>query len=65
MMQQPKPILLTHDFNSGSLTESEPVILRWNGVDLPKVLRTIPPGQYVLLPFEPSDDALRPEKEAA
>jgi hypothetical protein len=39
--------------------------MSWNGVDTPKVLRTLKPGQYVLLPFEPPDDILRPSRKAA
>ena len=64
-MQRPKPIVLTHSFKDGSLTQAEPIIMRWNGVDMPKVLRGLEPGQYVLLPFKPPNDALRPAKEAA
>jgi hypothetical protein len=47
-----KPIVLTHSFQDGSLTESEPIIMAWNGVEMPKVLRNVKPGQYVLLPYE-------------
>ena len=60
-----KPILLTHSLLDGSVTEREPIIMTWNGVDMPKVLRIVKPGQYVLLPFEPPDDILRPPKKAA
>lgn len=35
------------------------------GVEMPKVLRTVKPGQYVLLPFEPPDDILCPPNKAA
>jgi hypothetical protein len=59
-----KPIVLT-GFNDGAISSSEPVIMSWNGVDTPKVLRTLKPGQYVLLPFEPPDDILRPSRKAA
>jgi len=60
-----KPTVLTHNFKNGTFTASEPIIITWNGVDMPKVLRTVKPGQYVLLPFEPADDILRSPKEAA
>ena len=60
-----KPTVLTHNFQDGTFTASEPMIITWNGVDMPKVLRTVKPGQYVLLPFEPAGDILRPPKEAA
>ena len=60
-----KPILLTHSLLDGTVTEREPTIMTWNGVDIPKVLRTLKPGQYVLLPFESPDDILRPPKKAA
>jgi hypothetical protein len=59
-----KPILFT-GFKDGTVTESEPIIMTWNGVDMPKVLRTLKHGQYVLLPFEPPDDILRSTKKAA
>ena len=65
VMRHPKPIVLTHRFEDGAFTASEPIIMRWNGVDMPKVLRELKPGQYVLLPFEPPDDILCPAKEAA
>ena len=64
-MQHPKTFVLTHDLRDGSLKQSEPIIMRWNGVDMPKVLRTVRPGQYVLIPYEPSGDVLRPTREAA
>ena len=60
-----KPIVLTHSFQDGTFTESEPIIMTWNGVEMPTALRTVKPGQYVLLPFEPPDDILRPPKNAA
>jgi hypothetical protein len=60
-----KPIVLTHSFQDGTFTESEPTIMTWNGVEMPKVLRTVKPGQYVLLPYEPTDDILRPSRRAA
>ena len=60
-----KPTVLTHNLEDGTFTTTEPTIMTWNGVDMPKVLRTVKPGQYVLLPFEPADDILRPPKEAA
>jgi hypothetical protein len=60
-----KPIVLTHSFQDGSFTEREPIIMTWNGVEMPKVLRTVKPGQYVLLPYEPADDILRPARTAA
>lgn len=60
-----KPTVLTHNFQDGTFTATEPIIITWNGVDMPKVLRAVKPGQYVLLPFEPADDILRPPKEAA
>ncbi|MBT8468502.1 MAG: hypothetical protein HKN10_00710 [Myxococcales bacterium] len=60
-----KPTVLTHNFQDGTFTATEPTIMSWNGVDMPKVLRTVKPGQYVLVPFEPADDILRPPKEAA
>jgi hypothetical protein len=63
--QRMKPIVLTHSFQDGTFTESEPIIMTWNGVDMPTVLRSVKPGQYVLLPYEPPDDILRPRKEAA
>ena len=59
-----KPILFT-GFQDGIITQSEPIIMTWNGTDTPKVLRTVRPGQYVLLPFEPPDDVLRPARKAA
>jgi hypothetical protein len=55
----------THSFEDGTLTASEPIIMTWNGVDMPKVLRTVKPGQYVLLPYELPNDILRPPKKAA
>ena len=64
-MEYPKPLVITHDLRDGSFTETEPVILTWNGVDVPKVLRSVEPGLYVLLPYAPPDDILRPPKEAA
>jgi len=60
-----KPIVLTHSFQNGTFTESEPIIMVWNGVEMPKALRTAKPGQYVLLPYEPADDILRPPRKAA
>lgn len=60
-----KPTVLTHNFEDGTFTASEPVIMTWNGVDMPKALRRVKPGQYVLLPYEPPDDILRRPKEAA
>lgn len=60
-----KPIVLTHSVANDTFVESEAVIMQWNGVDLPAALRTLKPGQYVLLPYEPSDDILRPPKQAA
>ena len=65
MQPRMKPTVLTHNFQDGTFTATEPTIMTWNGVDMPKVLRTVKPGQYVLLPFEPPDDILRPRKEAA
>ena len=59
-----KPILLT-GFQDGTIAQSEPIIMTWNGTDTPKALRTLKPGQYVLLPFEPPDDVLRPARKAA
>jgi len=59
-----KPIVLT-GFRNGAITSSEPIIMTWNGVQTPKVLRTLKPGQYVLLPFEPPDDILRAPTKAA
>ena len=59
-----KPILFT-GFQDGAITQSEPIIMTWNGVEMPKALRSLQPGQYVLLPFEPSDDILRPATKAA
>jgi hypothetical protein len=59
-----KPILFTGS-PDGTITQREPIIMTWNGVDMPKVLRTVRPGQYVLLPFDPPDDILRRPKEAA
>ena len=61
-MQQTKPLVLTHGFADGSFNASDLIIMRWNGVDMPRVLRTLKPGQYVLRPFEPSNDAVRPAK---
>ncbi len=58
-----KPILFTGS-RDGTITESEPIIMAWNGVEMPKVLRTLQPGQYVLLPFEPPNDILRPASKA-
>ena len=60
-----KPTVLTHNFQDGTFTATEPIIITWNGVDMPKSLRTVKPGQYVLLPFEPPDDILRPPNKAA
>jgi hypothetical protein len=60
-----KPTVLTHNFEDGTFTASEPIIMTWNGVDTPKVLRTVQPGQYVLLPYELPNDILRPPKDAA
>lgn len=60
-----KPTVLTHNFEDGTFTASEPIIMAWNGVDMPKVLRNVKPGQYVLLPYEPPDDILRRPKKAA
>ena len=65
MLMHMKPTVLTHNFHDGTFTASEPVIMTWNGVDMPKVLGSVKPGRYVLLPFEPRDDILRPRKEAA
>jgi hypothetical protein len=39
--------------------------MTWNGVEMPKVLRGLRPGRYVLLPFELPDDILRPASKAA
>jgi hypothetical protein len=39
--------------------------MTWNGADMPKVLRTVKPGQYLLLPFEPTDDILRGPRKTA
>ena len=58
-MRRPKPILLTHDLRDGSTIQREVIIMRWNGLEMPEVLRTLSPGQYVLIPFNPSDDAAR------
>ena len=64
-MQHPKPFVLTRDSRDGSFTQSEPIIMRWNGADLPEALRAMRPGHYVLIPYEPPDDVLRPPREAA
>jgi len=48
-----------------SITEAQPIILEWNGVELPKALRTVKPGQYLLLPFKPPDPAHSLSKKAA
>ena len=65
-MQQPKKtFVLTHNFDDRSLTQSEPIIMRWNGVDTPEVLRSLKPGQYAILPFEPPNEVLQSKKEAA
>lgn len=58
-MRRPKPILLTHDLRDGSTIQREVIIMRWNGLEMPEVLRTLSPGQYVLIPFNPNDDAAR------
>jgi hypothetical protein len=60
-----KPIVLTHSFQDGTFTESEPIIMAWNGAQMPKVLRTVKPGRYVLLPYEAPNDILRPPSKAA
>jgi hypothetical protein len=60
-----KPIVLTHSFQDSTFTESASIIMTWNGVEMPKVLRTVKPGQYVLLPYDPPDDILRPPRKAA
>ena len=60
-----KPIVVTHSLQDGTFTESEPIIMAWNGVEMPKVLGTVKPGRYVLLPYEPPDDILRPARKAA
>jgi len=60
-----KPIVLTHSFQDGTFTESEPIIMTWNGVEMPKALHEVKPGQYVLLPYEPPGDILRPARKAA
>jgi hypothetical protein len=60
-----KPTVLTHNLKDGTFTATEPTIMTWNGVDMPKVLRTVKPGQYLLLPFEPTDDILRRPNKAA
>jgi len=59
-----KPILFTGS-RDGTITQTEPVIMTLNGVEMPKVLRVLKPGQYVLLPFEPPADVLRPARKAA
>ena len=59
-----KPTVLTHNFQDGTFTASEPIIITWNGVDMPKVLRTVKPGEYVILPYERPNDILRPTKQA-
>ena len=59
-----RPILFTGS-KDGTLTQTEPIIMMWNGTDMPKVLRTLKAGQYVLLPFEPPDDVLRLARKAA
>jgi hypothetical protein len=64
-MQRSKPILLTHDLHDGSTIQRDVVIMRWDGLEMPKVLRTLSPGQYALIPFNPSDDACASTKEAA
>jgi len=60
-----KPTVVTHNFEAGTFIASEPDIITWNGVDMPKVLRTVKPGQYVLFPYEHPNDILRPPKKAA
>jgi len=65
MQPRMKPTVLTHNFQDGTFTATEPIIITWNGIDMPKGLRTVKPGQYVLLPFEPADDILRPPNKAA
>jgi hypothetical protein len=60
-----KPTVLTHNFQDGTFTATEPTIMTWNGVDMPKVLRTVKPGEYVLLPYERPNDILRSPKKAA
>jgi hypothetical protein len=60
-----KPTVLTHNFQDGTFTATEPTIMTWNGVDMPKVLRTVKPGEYVLLPYECPNDILRSPKKAA
>ena len=64
-MQPPKPIVLTNHPRGARVSNGEPIIMRWNGVDLPEVLQTMPPGRYVLLACEPPDESEAPTKEAA
>ena len=64
-MQRPKPFVLTDSFKDGSFSTSKPIVMRWNGTDMPEVLRKLKPGQYVVLPFEPSNEAVQSAKEAA
>jgi hypothetical protein len=64
-MQSPKPIILTHRLREGRVPKGEPIIMRWNGVDMPEVLRTTPPGSYLLLACDPPDESEAPTKEAA
>ena len=40
----------------------EPLVIEWNGTDLPHALRGLPPGQYQVEPFPES--ALTPEEDA-
>jgi|GEM_PF-2090803 len=59
-----KPRVLTHNLQDGTFGATEPIIMTWNGVDIPKVLPTVKPGEYVLLPYERPNDILRSPKQA-
>jgi hypothetical protein len=60
-----KPIVLTHNLLDGSWTERSPVVITWDGLSMPRELRNVEPGQYVLMPYHPPPDEPPPPSQLA
>jgi hypothetical protein len=60
-----KPIVLTQNLLDGSWTERAPVVITWDGLSMPRELRGVEPGQYVLMPYRPPPDEPPPPSQLA